>query len=309
MRKLLPLLLSLLLSSCYNRVSDAGLYEVNDNFVVTADTLHLQAQQPLHNMPMPVDGYADSLFILRGEELVVAQITVIPEDTIDSVWVKVAHDQMVMGWTHECELLSGVVPDDPISRFIYIFSLRHLPFFVCLIALALVLIVARGVRHARSRVFLLNDIASVYPTLLTVVLGGAAVLYAHIQRFEPDMWVSFYYHPTLNPFSLPVLLGLFVSLFWLILILSMAVADEVLAQLPLGEALLYLLTLLGMCMCLYTLFSLAAFYWAGVVLYGVYVVVALYRFFWHFRPRYVCGQCGCKMHSLGKCPHCGADNV
>ena len=309
MRKLLPLLLSLLLSSCYNRISDAGLYEVNDNFVVTADTLHLQAQQPLHNMPMPMDGYADSLFILRGEELVVAQITVIPEDTIDSVWVKVAHDQMVMGWTHERELLSGVVPDDPISRFIYIFSLRHLPFFVCLIVLALVLIVARGVRHARSRVFLLNDIASVYPTLLTVVLGGAAVLYAHIQRFEPDMWVSFYYHPTLNPFSLPVLLGLFVSLFWLILILSMAVADEVLAQLPLGEALLYLLTLLGMCMCLYTLFSLAAFYWAGVVLYGVYVVVALYRLFRHFRPRYVCGQCGCKMHSLGKCPHCGADNV
>lgn len=309
MRKLLPLLLSLLLSSCYNRISDAGLYEVNDNFVVTADTLHLQAQQPLHNMPMPMDGYADSLFILRGEELVVAQITVIPEDTIDSVWVKVAHDQMVMGWTHECELLSGVVPDDPISRFIYIFSLRHLPFFVCLIALALVLIVARGVRHARSRVFLLNDIASVYPTLLTVVLGGAAVLYAHIQRFEPDMWVSFYYHPTLNPFSLSVLLGLFVSLFWLILILSMAVADEVLAQLPLGEALLYLLTLLGMCMCLYTLFSLAAFYWAGVVLYGVYVVVALYRFCRHFRPCYVCGQCGGKMHSLGKCPHCGADNV
>ena len=309
MLKLLPLLLSLLLSSCYNRISDAGLYEVNDNFVVTADTLHLQAQQPLHNMPMPMDGYADSLFILRGEELVVAQITVIPEDTIDSVWVKVAHDQMVMGWTHERELLSGVVPDDPISRFIYVFSLRHLPFFVCLIALALALIVARGVRHARSRVFLLNDIASVYPTLLTVVLGGAAVLYAHIQRFEPDMWVSFYYHPTLNPFSLPVLLGLFVSLFWLILILSMAVADEVLAQLPLGEAMLYLLTLLGMCMCLYTLFSLAAFYWAGVVLYGVYVVVALYRFCRHFRPRYVCGQCGCKMHSLGKCPHCGADNV
>lgn len=309
MRKLLPLLLSLLLSSCYNRISDAGLYEVNDNFVVTADSLHLQAQQPLHNQPMPMNGYADSLFILRGEELVVAQITVIPEDTIDSVWVKVAHDQMLMGWTHESELLSSVVPDDPISRFIYFFSLRHLPYFACLIALALVLIVARGVRHARSRVFLLNDIASVYPTLLTVVLGGAAVLYAHIQRFEPDMWVSFYYHPTLNPFSLPVLLGLFVSLFWLILILSMAVADEVLAQLPLGEALLYLLTLLGMCMCLYTLFSLAAFYWAGVVLYGVYVVVALYRFCRHFRPRYVCGQCGCKMHSLGKCPHCGADNV
>lgn len=309
MRKLLPLLLLLLLASCYNRTQEAGLYEVNDNFVVTADSLRLQAQQPLHNMPTPLDGMADSLFILRGERLVIAQIDTIPEDSVDSVWVKVARDQMLMGWTHEQELLSRVVPDDPISRFIYFFSLRHLPYFVCLIALALALLVVRHVRHAHSRVFLLNDIASVYPTLLTVVLGGAAVLYAHIQRFEPDMWVRFYYHPTLNPFSLPMMLGLFVFLFWLILILSMAVADEVLDQLPLGEAVFYLLTLLGVCMCLYTLFSLAAFYWAGVVLYALYALLALCRFFLKFRPRYVCGQCGCKMHSLGKCPHCGARNV
>lgn len=309
MRKLLPLLLLLLLASCYNRTQEAGLYEVNDNFVVTSDSLRLQAQQPLHNMPTPLGGMADSLFILRGERLVIAQIDTIPEDSVDSVWVKVARDQMLMGWAHERELLSRVVPDDPISRFIYLFSLRHLPYFVCLIALALTLLVARHVRHAHSRVFLLNDIASVYPTLLTVVLGGAAVLYAHIQRFEPDMWVRFYYHPTLNPFSLPMMLGLFVFLFWLILILSMAVADEVLDQLPLAEAVFYLLTLLGVCMCLYTLFSLAAFYWAGVVLYALYALLALWRFFRKFRPRYVCGQCGCKMHSLGKCPHCGAHNV
>ncbi len=309
MRKLLPLLLLLLLASCYNRTQEAGLYEVNDNFVVTSDSLRLQAQQPLHNMPTPLGGMADSLFILRGERLVIAQIDTIPEDSVDSVWVKVARDQMLMGWAHERELLSRVVPDDPISRFIYLFSLRHLPYFVCLIALALTLLVVRHVRHAHSRVFLLNDIASVYPTLLTVVLGGAAVLYAHIQRFEPDMWVRFYYHPTLNPFSLPMMLGLFVFLFWLILILSMAVADEVLDQLPLAEAVFYLLTLLGVCMCLYTLFSLAAFYWAGVVLYALYALLALWRFFRKFRPRYVCGQCGCKMHSLGKCPHCGAHNV
>lgn len=309
MRNLLPLLLVLLLSSCYNRTGETGLYEVNDNFVVTADTLHLQAQQPLHNMPTPQALPADSLFILRGEELVIAQVAVIPEDSVDSVWVKVAHDQLLMGWTHESELLSSVVPDDPISRFIYLFSLRHLPYFVCLTALALALLVVRRVRHARSRVFLIHDIASVYPTLLTVVLGGAAVLYAHIQRFEPDMWVRFYYHPTLNPFSLPLLLGLFVLLFWLILILSMAVADEVFDQLPLGGALFYLLTLLGVCMCLYTLFSLAAFYWAGVVLYALYAVAALCRFFLWFRPRYVCGRCGCKMHDLGTCPHCGARNV
>lgn len=307
MRNLFLLLLTLILSSCYNRTQETGLYQVNDNFVVTVDTLHLQAQQPLHNMP--VVGTADSLFILKGKELVVAQIVTIPEDSIDSVWVKVAHNQMLMGWTHEKELLSSVVPDDPISRFIYFFSLRHLPYFVCLIVIALALLLVRQLRHTHSHMFLLNDIASVYPTLFTVTLGGAAVLYAHIQRFEPDMWVRFYYHPTLNPFSLSVMLGLFVMLFWLILILSLAVVDEVFDQLPFGEAILYLLTLMGVCMCLYTLFSLAAFYWVGVVLYAVFVIIALCRFFLKFRPRYVCGQCGCKMHSLGNCPHCGAHNV
>ncbi len=306
---LLLLLLLLLVTSCYNRTQETGLYEVNDNFVVTSDTLHLQMQQPLHNMPVPARGDADSLFVLKGEQIVIAQIDIIPEDSVDSVWVKVARDQMLMGWVHGRELLSSVVPDDPVSKFIHAFSLRHLPYFACLMVLALALLLARQVRHAHSHVILLNDIASLYPTLLTIVLGGAAVLYAHIQRFEPLMWVRFYYHPTLNPFSLPLALGLFVLLFWLILILSMAVVDEVLGQLPLGEAVLYLLTLMGVCMCLYTLFSLAAFYWAGVVLYVLYAVCALCRFFLYFRPRYVCGHCGCKMHSLGACPHCGARNV
>ncbi|MGN1257171.1 MAG: zinc ribbon domain-containing protein [Bacteroidaceae bacterium] len=309
MRNLFVLLLILLLSSCYNRTQEAGLYEVNDNFVVTADSLRLQSQQPLHNMPTVFSAFSDSLFIRRGEELVIAQVVVIPEDSVDSVWVKVARDQMLMGWTHEQDLLSSVVPNDPISRFIYVFSLRHLPYFVSLIVMALALLLVRHVRHAHSRVFLLNDIASVYPTLFMVVLGGAAVLYAHIQRFEPDMWVRFYYHPTLNPFSLPLMLGLFVLLFWLLLILFLAAVDEVFSQLSLGEALFYMFTLLGMSMCLYTLFSMAAFYWAGVILYVVFAVVALTRFFLYFRPRYLCGRCGCKMHDLGPCSHCGAHNA
>lgn len=309
MRNLYLLLLLLLLSSCYNRTQEAGLYEVNDNFVVTADTMHLQMQQPMHNMPMASSVFPDSIFMLRGEELVIAQTAVIPEDSVDSVWVKVARDQQLMGWIHEQDLLSSVVPNDPISRFIYLFSLRHLPFFVCLIVLALALLLVRHVRHAHSRVFLLNDIASVYPTLFMVVLGGAAVLYAHIQRFEPDMWVRFYFHPTLNPFSLPLMLGIFVLLFWLLLILFLAAVDEVFSQLSFAEALFYMFTLLGMSMCLYTLFTMAAFYWAGIILYFVFAIVALVRFFLYFRPRYLCGRCGSKMHSLGTCSHCGAHNA
>ena len=92
MRNLSLRLLLLLLSSCYNRTQEAGLYEVNDNFVVTADTMHLQMQQPMHNMPMASSVFPDSIFMLRGEELVIAQTAVIPEDSVDSVWVKVARD-------------------------------------------------------------------------------------------------------------------------------------------------------------------------------------------------------------------------
>ena len=113
MRNLSLLLLLLLLSSCYNRTQEAGLYEVNDNFVVTADTMHLQMQQPMHNMPMASSVFPDSIFMLRGEELVIAQTAVIPEDSVDSVWVKVARDQQLMGWIHEQDLLSSVVPNEP----------------------------------------------------------------------------------------------------------------------------------------------------------------------------------------------------
>ena len=57
----------------------------------------LQAGRPLHNQPV------DTSFqpvIFRGDELVVAAFAIIPEDSIDSVWVKVAHDQLTQGWVH-----------------------------------------------------------------------------------------------------------------------------------------------------------------------------------------------------------------
>ena len=307
MRNLSLLLLLLLLSSCYNRTQEAGLYEVNDNFVVTADTMHLQMQQPMHNMPMASSVFPDSIFMLRGEELVIAQTAVIPEDSVDSVWVKVARDQQLMGWIHEQDLLSSVVPNDPISRFIYLFSLRHLPFFVCLIVLALALLLVRHVRHAHSRVFLLNDIASVYPTLFMVVLGGAAVLYAHIQRFEPDMWVRFYFHPTLNPFSLPPVLGVFVVLVWSMIITGIATVEDVIRRLPIDSALLYLLGLAAVSAVDYVVFSVLTLYYVGYVLWVAYLCFAFHRLSRSLH-RYVCGNCGSRLRTLGKCPHCGTVN-
>ena len=81
-------------------------YTQNYNFVVTSDSLVVIAQQP-EAMPIPevlssLHGAADSsLFTLhsslfKGERIVVADIMTVPSDTIDSVWVKVARDQLTL---------------------------------------------------------------------------------------------------------------------------------------------------------------------------------------------------------------------
>ena len=46
------LLLTLLLSSCYYQAEDATLYVVGDNFELSVDSLSLQSNQPLHNLPI-----------------------------------------------------------------------------------------------------------------------------------------------------------------------------------------------------------------------------------------------------------------
>ena len=89
-------------------------YTQNYNFVVNADHLPLADNV--------ADQAFDTLYVVRGERIVVAAIQTVPADTIDSIWVKVARDQITQGWIHESELLQGVSPDDPISQFIDTFS-------------------------------------------------------------------------------------------------------------------------------------------------------------------------------------------
>ena len=128
-----------LLTACYYPADETALYAVNDNFFLTADSMWLQTQEPLHNMP--IDTLSDSVLLYYDDPLVVAQIVVIPEDSIDSVWVKVARDQFSQGWIHQSTFLSSVVPDDPISEFIYLFSQRHLWYFLGFVFVVLVVVV------------------------------------------------------------------------------------------------------------------------------------------------------------------------
>ncbi len=281
-------------------------YTDNFNFYVIGDSLLLQEQRPLHNLPSPEQASVKTVY--KRDRLVVADIAVIPEDSVDSVWVKVARDQYTMGWVHEQDLLKTVVPDDSISRFIYVFSNKHLIYFLSLLSVVSVAYVIRRMMRKRFRMVHLDDIGSCYPLLLCLCVSGAAVLYASIQHFVPDTWVEYYFHPTLNPFALPPVLGTFIALVWLILLLAIAATEDVLQQLSWSEAFLYLFALLGMCTLCYLFFSIATLYYVGYPCLLLYAGVALWRYYMYSRCDYLCGRCGAKIRRKGRCPHCGALN-
>lgn len=297
----------LLLSSCYYQEEDATLYEVGDNFELCVDSLSLQSSQPLHNMP--VDTACEQISVHYGDPLVVAEMLVIPEDSVDSVWVKLARDQFTMGWAHQRDFLASVVPDDPISQFIHLFSIRHLGVFLVVFLVSLIVLLWQVFGKRKLHVFFLRDILSPYPTYLLITLALSALLYAGIQHYVPETWVLYYYHPTLNPFGLPLILSLFLCSVWVLFVLTIATIDEVFRQLPVTEAVLYLVSLLGCCILCYLLFTLAALS-PGVsyILFALFILVLLLRYFRHSRPLFICGACGKRLKELGKCPHCGAEN-
>lgn len=262
-------------------------YTQNYNFVVTGDSLVVVAQQP-EDMAIPdvvsseiktagVEMQKDSITLRKNEHIVVADIKTVPADTIDSVWVKVARDQLTFGWIHETELLAKVSPDDPISQFIDFFSDAHMLIFL---AFCVVVVAAYGVRRLMKRgakIVHFNDIPSFYPTTLCLLVASSAVLYSSIQLFGPESWRHFYYHPSLNPFALPLHLGLFVSSVWAIVIVAIATVDDVTKKLPLGGALLYLSGLTAVCAVCYVVFSITTLYYLGYPLLIAYYVFAIKR--------------------------------
>lgn len=280
-------------------------YTQNYNFLVRTDSLQLIEQHPVEMLSgMPVD----TLGIYRGNHIVVADITTIPADSIDSVWVKVARDQSTFGWIHERDLLQGVSPDDPISEFIDFFSNTHLLIFLAILVFVAAAYVSRRLISANAKFVHFNDIPSFYPTLLCLLIAFSATVYSSIQLFDPEKWRHYYFHPTLNPYVVPWALGLFLLSVWSLVIVGLATLMEVRRLLPMSEALLYLLGLAGVCAVVYVVFSVSTLYYLGYPLLVAYVYFAVHRYVLHSQANYLCGHCGAKMHSKGRCPSCGTLN-
>lgn len=276
-------------------------YAPGYNFMVKTDSLTLQCQSPKE----PV---SDSVVFYKKQRVVVADVMTIHGDTIDSVWVKIAGDQSTMGWLHETKLLNNVCPDDPISQFIDFFSDTHLLIFL---ALVVVVAAAYGLRKlVRRHVHIIHfhDINTIYPTLLALLVSASAAFYSSIQLFASESWRHFYYHPSLNPFILPLHLALFIFSVWAIIIMIIAVSEEVFNRLPVIDASLYMLALAAVCAVNYVVFSITTLYYIGYPLLIAYAAGALWRYFSVSSTPYLCGRCGKKIHSKGRCPHCGALN-
>lgn len=288
------MLVSLLLSGCYHRhttrpqhealveysnrqldsisFSSTHHYTNKYNFVVYADSIMLIRQQPEEYVSgMRTDSFAVKKHCL----LVVSDIRIIPQDEQDSVWVQLATEDNDFGWIHESRLLPRVVPDDPISQFIMVFSNVHLLIFMIVIVLITVAYLVRKIFNSNAKIVHFNDIDSPYPTALVLMVALSATFYATIQLFLPDVWRHFYYHPTLNPFAVPRVLGFFLATVWAILILGVACLDEVKHRLGLGDGLLYLGGLIGVCAVDYIIFSIFTLYYIGYLLLVLYFWFAI----------------------------------
>lgn len=287
----------LLFMACQCFASIGRPYALNSNFEVTADSLMLQ-QLPL----------MDVLAVYKGERLVVAEFMEQPQDSVDSVWVKVARDQETIGWLRERELLENVVPVDPVSQFIHFFSNTHTVVFFVVLALFCVGYLYRAIRKKKLQLVWFNDIDSVFPTLLLWLVATAATLYATVQHFKPELWEQFYYAPSLNPLDLPFVLSLFMFNVWGIILVGLATLDDLFHQARTYTAFFYLLGLMSGSIFLYLFFTLTVYYYIGYPCLLVYTVCTFNRLKHTSRYKYVCGNCGAKMKSKGLCPHCGAIN-
>lgn len=291
-------------------------YSIGFNFEVRTDTMVLlsdikQTSGLLFTSP-------DSIPLAEGDHILVAEICNVPTDSVDSVWVKLVRDASCLGWVHESYLLRNVTPSDPISVAIMYFSDVHRGIALTLILLFVAVIAMRVVsyrrhcqrwpgRHSFFRYMPLphiNDICSPYPLLLYLTLAGSAVFYSTMQLYAFETWQHFYFHPTLNPFAVPWVLGAFLASLWLMLLFFIATLIDMVRQLYFVRLCIYFCSMLALMGVLYVFFSLTTLCHIGYFIYPIYVIASVWYYIRFTRPHYSCGNCGIPLHDLGQCPHC-----
>lgn len=280
-------------------------YTLGTNLVAVADTV-LLACLPIR------DCYN---LVLRGERVVVAEWMTERRDTAsDVVWVKLAHSEAVQGWVPEEDMKWQFVPTDPVSQWIHAFSHTHLPWFLVVCALTVVLWAVRLLwRRAQLREVLRADLRAVsgtLPLLLLLLVAAVAAVYQSIQLFAPALWERYYYAPSLSPLGQPWPLAMLLVGVWLLVVVLLATVDELFRRLSALHALLLLPLLASACICCYWLLILLVPVYLGYLLLLALFGAFVRRLVCGLRtPHYRCGRCGQVLTAKGHCPRCGAENV
>lgn len=224
----------------------------------------------------------------KGEILVVEDIrrSCTSEDST-TVWVKITavefsslsadtfQPRHSSGWVTESRLRRATVPDTPVSKIIYflgspVFRLSLIP-----LAVALVLLLWF---FRRCDMFRLRTPVSGYRNLLEAVLAMSVVLHRVIWHYAEEQWIEYYHHPTLLPFSSahPLSIGIFVAAVWLLILLVIALMDDVFhSAFTLSQAVGMLIASSVRAVVVFTLFALVCPYWLmlpALFLFCLYLV-------------------------------------
>ena len=271
-------------------------YTNNFNFVVKADSLVIIPRE---------DEMYDTCKVRKDDRIAVADIR-----ELDTVWIKVARDQFTMGWIPEDELLQGVVPDDPISQVIDSLTVSRYIWMSVLVVLGIAGFVGFILKRKglQLQIFRFDEMDSFYPTLFLILVASLACLYASIQKFTPEFWQEYYFHPTLNPLILPAVMAVLVVLMWAVIIAFIAMLIEVYHHFEFFQGLTYVLEMLGLAMVSYLVISWTTSAYVGYGLLVIYIVLLLWIYYKYIRCRYICGSCGRSIRQKGICPHCRALN-
>ena len=170
-------------------------------------------------------------------------------------------------------MMRAFVPTDSISQAIYLFSETHASYFIVIFALFVAVWLFRAFRRKQLQMVCFNDIDSVYPLLLCLLLAFSATVYESMQVFVPETWQHFYFNPTLSPFRVPLVLSVFLMSLWLFVIVLLAVLDDLFRLLSPAAAVFYLLGLASCCIFCYFFFILTTQIYIGYLFIAVFVWV------------------------------------
>lgn len=216
-------------------------------------------------IPREGDVGIDTCYVKEGRLIAVAAIT----DRVDTVWIKVAHDQNTMGWIAENELLKQTSPDDPISEILYALSGSRGIWMSILAAIGLGAFFIRRGKNRKLKLVRWDQMKSPYPNMLLALIALMAALYSSVQNFIPEYWQEYYFHPSLNPLVLPPIMALLVILVWLVIITFLAVIDEVYHNFDIIDGATYIFELLGVGMIVYLAVSWTTLIYIGYLLLPV----------------------------------------